>query len=139
MGEGTDSSSPSETSGDERLNKMMAWEQQASLDVDDWLNYGRPLTGPWFIRKSMDSGFTKKHGGTTEFGKNRWNEWGKKISARRRARTSDDPEMYQKYRSFCLAFKDAWREMYQKKKRNIIASDENDEYEIEAFNGIDWM
>ena len=64
---------------------------------------------------------------------------GQKISARRRARTSDNPEMKQKYRSFCLAFQDAWRDMYQKKKRNKSDSDGIDKYEIEAFNGIDWV
>ena len=139
MGESDGSSSPAETSGDETNNKMVTCKQQPSLDVDDWLHYGRPLTGPWFIRTNMDSGFTKKHGGTTDFGKNRWNEWGKRIAARRRARTSDDQEVKQKYRSLCLAFHDAWRDMYQTKKRSNNALDGHDEVEMEAFNVIDWV
>jgi hypothetical protein len=135
----SDESSPADTSGDENRNRMDVCKQQQTSDPEDWLNYGRPLSGPWFVRKTMDAGFTKKHGGTTEFGKNRWNHWGRKIAERRRAKHSEDPALKQKYRLFCMAFQDAWKAMYHKGSRSNNSSNESDKETIEAFNGIDWM
>ena len=135
----TDDSSPADTaSEEEHRNRMASCKQQPSADPEDWLNFERPLTGPWFIRKNMDAGFTRKHGGTTEFGKNRWNEWGKRIAERRRSKNSEDPAVKQKYRLFCLAFQDAWKEMYRKRSRSAGGSDDGPCEYMEAFNGIDW-
>ena len=138
-GRASDDSSPTDTSSEaESRNRMACCKQVPSLDPEDWLHFERPMTGPWFVRKNMDAGFTRKHGGTTDFGKNRWNEWGKRIAARRRSKNSEDPAVKQKYRMFCLAFQDAWKDMYQKKSRSTVTSDEGQSEYMEAFNGIDW-
>ena len=132
-------SSPMETDVDvdESVNKMEKFKQLASVDPDDWLNYRRPRCGSWFIKKSMDQGYTKKNGGTTDFGKLRWNEWGQKIAQRRMAKTSEDMETREKYFAFMEAFQTAWKDVYVGDRKKAFTSDDGVFVEkIAAFNGI---
>lgn len=128
-------SSPTETDGDDTINRMEACKQDASNDETDWLNYKRPRCGSWFIKKSMDAGYTKRNGGTTELGKDRWNEWGGKIAARRGGKTSDDDGVRNKYFAFERAFKAAWKSMYGGERKKT-GDGEQQEKKVTAFNGI---
>ena len=129
--------SPTETEGEESQNKMEKCKQLASSDENDWLNYQRPRCGSWFVKRSMDEGYTKRNGGTTELGKVRWNEWGAKIAMRRNARTNDNLDVKEKYIAFCQAFQIAWKEMYgNDKKQRSTGDDGSKVVKIAAFNGI---
>jgi hypothetical protein len=91
------------------INPMEKYVQNASNDPEDWLNYGRPGDGPWFVKKAMEAGFKRKNGGTSTTGKQRWNYWYKAIRARRAVNSSDDKA---RYSVFCTHFQDSWEDMY---------------------------
>jgi hypothetical protein len=130
-------SCPTETDGETVENKMEGCKQAASVDKEDWLNYQRPRCGCWFIKRSMDEGYTKRNGGTTELGKSRWNEWGGKIAVRRSGKTSTDCEVREKYIAFTQAFQVAWKEMYGgTKSRQNGRGVEHEVKKVTAFNGI---
>lgn len=140
-GRGRDSdegqNSPTDTDGEAVENKMEKCKQAATMDKEDWLNFQRPRYGSWFIKKSMDEGYTKRNGGTTELGKERWNEWGEKIAMRRAGKLSLDHEVREKYISFTGAFQQAWKEMYgSQKNRQNVRNGGNEVKKISAFNGI---
>lgn len=131
-------SSPTETDGDENINRMEGCKQASSDDITDWLNYKRPRCGSWFIKKSMDAGYTKRNGGTTDQGKDRWNEWGRKIVERRSGKKSEDVGIREKYLAFTRAFRDAWMDMYasDRKRNGVNGGSDVQEKKVTAFNGI---
>jgi len=57
--------------------------KQEPGDKNDWLHYGRPTTGAWFIRNKKEDGAKQENMGLTKFGKKRWTYWYKRIKMMR--------------------------------------------------------